>query len=325
MSAVRTSTVCLVVALLLAGCGQQTETESREMVAAPELIPRAEIFGNPDKALVRISPDGSKISYVAAVDGVLNVWVGPADDPSAARAVTHDTYRGIRRYNWAQTNNHIVYLQDKGGDENWRAHSVDLTSGEEKDLTPMEGIRAEIMRISHLHPEEILVGINDRDERLHDVYRIDLTSGERTLVEENPGYAEYLADDHYNVRFAFDMTDDGGMDCLRKKSDGGYEPFMSIGMEDMLTTQPFEFDKSGERLFMIDSRERNTAALYALDIASGEKTLLYENPLADVSDGLMHPTEKTFEAVASTYERKKWLAVLLNWCRYHEVRRLYDY
>ena len=144
MSALRTSTVCLVVALLLAGCGQQTETESREMVAAPELIPRAEIFGNPDKALVRISPDGSKISYVAAVDGVLNVWVGPADDPSAARAVTHDTYRGIRRYNWAQTNNHIVYLQDKGGDENWRAHSVDLTSGDEKDLTPMAGIRADM-------------------------------------------------------------------------------------------------------------------------------------------------------------------------------------
>ena len=104
--------------LVLAACAPQPQPV--EAPAAPGLIARETLFGNPDKSRVRLSPDGSQISYTADVDGVLNVWVGPAADPAAARPVTSDTKRGIRRYFWAFTNKHIIYLQDVGGDENWR-------------------------------------------------------------------------------------------------------------------------------------------------------------------------------------------------------------
>jgi Tol biopolymer transport system component len=117
------------------------------------LIPRKLLFGNPDKTMARLSPDGSKLSYLAPVDGVLNVWVGPADDPEAAKPVTKDTNRGIRMYAWAYTNTHVLYIQDKGGDENWRLYGVDLSSGEIKDYTPLEGVRAEIGHISANTPE----------------------------------------------------------------------------------------------------------------------------------------------------------------------------
>jgi len=104
-----------------------------------QLIPREVLFGNPDKAMARISPDGKKISYLAPVDGVLNVWVGPTDDPAAARPVTDDKGRGIQSYEWVYTNNHILYIQDKNGDENWHLYSVDLTTNQTKDLAPLEG------------------------------------------------------------------------------------------------------------------------------------------------------------------------------------------
>ena len=92
----------------------------------PELISREIFFGNPDRSRVMLSPDGNKLSYLAPVDGVMNIWIVPTDDPSAARAVTNDRNRGIRIYFWAYTNNDILYLQDKEGDENWLLYRVDL-------------------------------------------------------------------------------------------------------------------------------------------------------------------------------------------------------
>ena len=108
----------------------------------PPLIPREVLFGNPDRASPRLSPDGASISYLAPVDGVLNIWVGPEADPAAARPVTDDRERGIRIYFWAYTSRHVLYLQDKGGDEDWHVYSVDLTSGQTNDLTPLEGVNA---------------------------------------------------------------------------------------------------------------------------------------------------------------------------------------
>ena len=84
------------------------------------------LFGNPDRASVQLSPDGSQLAWLAPLDGVLNVWVAPREDLAAARPVTHDTGRGIRFYGWAYTNDHILYIQDKNGDENWRLYVVDL-------------------------------------------------------------------------------------------------------------------------------------------------------------------------------------------------------
>ena len=116
------------------------------------LIPRKVLFGNPDKASPRLSPDGLHIAFLAPVEGVLNVWVGPASDPAAAEPVTRDSGRGIRLYFWAYTNRQVIYLQDKEGDENWRVYAVELESREVHDLTPLENVQAQIVEISSDHP-----------------------------------------------------------------------------------------------------------------------------------------------------------------------------
>ncbi|MGH7479717.1 MAG: S9 family peptidase [Candidatus Methylomirabilales bacterium] len=270
------------------------------------LIPRQVLFGNPDKASVQLSPDGTKIGYLAPVGGVLNVWVGPANDPAAARPVTRDTDRGIRFYDWAYTSNHILFIQDKGGDENWRLCSVDLDTRETKDLTPLEGVQARFQEISPQFPAEILVALNDRDPRLHDLYRINIATGERRLVQKNEGFAGFVTDRDYRVRLALRVLPDGGSEMLRATEHGGWTSFARIPTEDTLTTSPVGFDTAGTILYMIDSRNRNTGALMALDLDTGKQTLLAEDPRADVSDVVIHPTEKRVQAAAFTYERKVW-------------------
>ena len=273
---------------------------------ATPLIPRQLLFGNPDKASAQISPDGANISWLAPLDGVLNVWVAPADDPAAARPVTRDTGRGIRIYGWAYTAAHIIYLQDVGGDENWRLYAVQLASGEILDLTPLENIHAQIQEASPQHPGQLLVGLNDRDPQFHDLYRLDLTTGERSLVLQNDGFAGFVTDDDFRVRFAVRMTADGGAEYLERTTGGDWKPFIAVGPEDSLTTMPVGFDRSGETLYLTDSRGRDTAALTSIHLPSGVATTLAAADRADVSDTLSHPTEKTVQAVAFTAERKEW-------------------
>ena len=302
----RGSIFVIVLALLFAGCAPQT-SETVWTADNTPLIERDVLFGNPEKAGVQISADGTKISFLAPVDGVLNVWVAPIDAPDTATPVTHDTGRGIRTYFWAFTNEQILYLQDKGGDENWRVYATDVNTKETRDLTPMDGVQVRILKVHQDFPEEILIAMNDRDPQVHDVYRLNIGSGDMELVEKNDqGFLGYTIDDSYQVRLGSRITAEGGNDIFHKTDDGSWEVLTQIPSEDMMTTSPVTFDKTGRVLYLLDSRGRDTSALVAIDLASGEETEIGINPKADVSDLMFHPTEKTVEAIAYTYARKEW-------------------
>jgi len=278
------------------------------------LIPRKILFGNPDKTQVLLSPDGRHISYLAPLDGVLNVWVAPAEDPANARPVTHDRGRGIRFHAWAHTNDHVLFIQDQGGDENWRIYSACLSTGQILDLTPYPGVSAQIQAISPRHPQEVLVGLNDRLPQYHDLYRIELATGQRTLVQQNEAFTGFVCDEDYNVRLGIRMTPDGGAEVLQPpdaavpfpSTPEGWRPFLSIPFEDQLTTYPLFIDRSGRTLYLADSRGRDTAGLFAVDLQTGAQSLLAEDRRADLGDLLVHPREKTVQAASFNYERPHW-------------------
>ena len=282
------------------------------MTNSVPLIPRKVLFDNPDRASPQISPDGRRISWLAPVDGVLNVWVGPASDLSQAKPVTHDKKRGIRAYFWAHTNEHTIYIQDKEGDENWRVYSVDLASGDERDLTPFEGVNSQVQEVSHLFPGEILVGLNNRNPQFHDVHRVDIRTGQMSLVQENPGVFEggmivqFVTDDDFRIRFALRMNPDGSMSVLQPDPDRTWKSFIEIPKDDTLTTSPVGFDKTGQILYARSSRGRDTAALVAIDLRNGQEQLIAEDKRADVADLMVHPTEKAIEAVSFNYDRSRW-------------------
>ena len=301
---IQVAAALLAVAMVGAGSAVLKGGLLRAMEDVP-LIPRDVLFSDPDRTSVQISPDGRWISFLAPRNGVLNVWVAPADAPDAAAPVTDARDRGIAGYSWTYLDSHLIYVQDTAGDENWRLYRLDVTTGESVLLTPESGVNAQIVAISPKHPQEIVVGLNDRLPEWHDLYRVDLRTGERALLHENEGMLRYLLDDDYNVRFAETMTPDGGTLVLARTEEG-WEPFMQISMEDALTTAVLDLDPTGTKLYAIDSRDRNTAALVILDLETGEKTVVYEDPKADVSHALIHPTKRTIQAAASTYERTVW-------------------
>ena len=271
------------------------------------LIPQKLLFGNPDKTQARISPDGAKLRYIAPVNGVLNVWVGPVENPEAAKPVTNDTNRGIRFHQWAYTSKHILYIQDKGGDENWRIYGVNLETGDVTDYTPIDKVNARIESLSHRSPERVVIALNDRNEQVHDLHILDLKTGERTLLIQNDeGFLSYTVDDEFRVRMGSRMTPDGGMDIMTRKEDNTWELFAHVPMEDMLTTQVFGFDASGRYLYLADSRERNTSALVQYDTQTNEFKLLAEDPRADLSGVIVHPTELRVQAVSFTFDHRYW-------------------
>src|SRR5690606_25706377 len=165
-----------------------------------DLIPRKVLFGNPERASVQISPDGKMLSWLAPVDGVMNVWVAPVGKLDQAKPVTGHKTRPVRVYLWAYDGKHILYQQDSGGDENWHVFSVPVAGGEARDLTPMDKVSARLMALSHRVPKKVMIGINDRNPQLHDIYEVDIATGEKKLVVENPGFISFTLDDDLMVR-----------------------------------------------------------------------------------------------------------------------------
>ena len=260
-----------------------------------DLIPRSVLFGNPERTSPQISPDGNSLAWIAPRDGVLNLWIAPIGgesgvDWAAARPLTEDADRGIRMFAWAHDGRHLLYVQDVGGDENWRLYDVDPESGARRDLTPFEGIHATIIGTSKRRPDEVLVGINADNPQLHDVYRLHLGSGELVKEIENPGYAGWLADEDLAVRCAIAPLPDGSFDVLvRDSGEGEFRHLLSVPAEDATSTDVVSFSGDGRSVLMISAAGSDTGRLTRVDLATGESTVLAEDPEADVSGVLLHP------------------------------------
>jgi dipeptidyl aminopeptidase/acylaminoacyl peptidase len=274
------------------------------------LIPRGDLFGNPTRAAGKISPDGQWLSWLAPKDGLLNIWMAPADNPDQAKAMTDATDRPIRQYFWSPDSQSLLYIQDKGGDENFLLYGVNIASGEETTLTPFENTRVDIVGGSESIRDKILVGLNNRDPQFHDVHLLDLNSGELTLVLENNGYAGFMADDTLTVRMALCQNEAGGTDYFRVVDNSvESDPFSSTAMEDSLTTNPAGYTNDGSILYWLDSRGRNTAALYAEDVATGKRTLIAEDDKADIGGTIRDRESGKVQAYSVNYLKTEWTAL----------------
>src|SRR5262245_56314263 len=146
------------------------------------LIQRQTLFGNAEALHPRLSRDGRWLAWLAPVDGVMNVWVAPRDDVTQARALTRQTERPIFELAFARTNAHVLFRKDKDGDENFNLWCVSLDGSPARNLTPYRDVLANIVGLHHDDPNLIAVGLNDRDARWHDLYVIDIRTGERRLL-----------------------------------------------------------------------------------------------------------------------------------------------
>jgi dipeptidyl aminopeptidase/acylaminoacyl peptidase len=275
--------------------------------AEPGLIPREVLFGNPVKTDPQICPDGKMMAYLAPVKNVLNVWVktiGKEDD----RVVTKDEDRGIRRYFWAGDSKHIMYLQDVGGNENWRLYGVNLQTGQIRDLTPYEDVQVQIVARDKHFPNELLIGMNKDNPKLHDVYHLDLNSSELKKVAENPGNViSWLANADFKICAAMGATAGGGFDLLVRQSEqDNWHKLLSWDSEDSMTSQVVSFTKDGKSLYLVDSRNVNTGRLVTMEIATGDVKVIAQDPQYDAGDAMIHPDTYQVQAVSFTKARTEW-------------------
>ena len=276
--------------------------------AKAALIPRADIFGPPVKSAAQLSPDGKLLAWLAPVGGILNLFVAPLGDMAAAKALTHEAGRPIRTYFWAPDSHRILFVNDKGGDENFKLFGVDVASGIATTLTPFDKVLVQIVQVSNEVPDRILIGLNNRDPRFHDVYSLDLATAQLTPVLMNmAGYSGFLADARLVLRGALKADEQGGSDFYPivggKVAD---KPSEHVGLDDSQTTSPADYTVDGKTLYWIDSRGRNTAALYAQDVASGARQVVAEDARADVGAVLTNPRSGVVEAYGVNYLRNEW-------------------
>jgi len=272
----------------------------------PPLIGRDVLFGNPEKVSPRLSPDGKRISWVAPNDkNVLQVWVKTVGKEDG-KPVTADKKRGIRQYFWAWDSKTLVYSQDNDGDENTHLWGVDLDSGNVRDLTPFQGVKASLTERDPNFPNELLVEMNLRDRHAFDVHRLDLRTGALTLDTQNPGdVAGWSADAKFQVRAAQAQTPDGGTEIrVRDDVKSPWRSFVKVGPGENLDF--LDFNADGTAAYLLSSVGRDTAAVVERNLATGAEKVLASSPEADAEGFFVHPTKHIVQAVAFAPGRAQW-------------------
>jgi len=305
---------------IIVGCAAGPQTRLSGDINDYPLLPLETLLAEPSFVAPQISPDGTLISYIAPNDGAPNFFVAPVNDISAARPVTTYTGRGVRAtdvsgvvmYRWHLDSRHLIYPMDYDGDENWDMHVVDVQTGEDRNLTPTPDLSVEIIAYGRSHPDEALVSVDTFGRRQPDVYRLNLATGERALVQKNDGAIGYLGDNDLAVRAALRFTPEGGLDFQRREEDGSWTSIYVVGSDDLPAVSASVFQKiirvdpTNRFLYLYDSIGRNAAALVTLDLETGETRLIAEDPRSDIAGVLYHPVTTAVQAYATNWTRVEW-------------------
>lgn len=276
----------------------------------PPLIARDVLFGNPERTGPQLSPDGTRLAWLAPdKKNVLQVWVktiGKDDD----RVVTADKKRGIRQYTWARDNKTLLYLQDEDGNENFHLYGVELQSNNVRDYTAIQGTRAAIVALDPGLPDQVLVTLNARDRHYFDVYRLTLSNGALVLDTQNPGDVDsWVAGPNNEVMVAqaVDPKDGSTEIRVRKNHLWPWKTLVKAPYDENLGVDGISAD--GKSLYLETSLGSDTARLVAKDIETGEEKLIASSPDVDAGNVLVNPYTRVVEAVSFEPGRRKWTVV----------------
>lgn len=235
----------------------------------PPLIDRELLFDNPEIASGKLSPDGKFISFIKPYKGTLNIWVKGINEPfENAKPITADTTRPIRGYFWSKDSKNILYVQDKGGDENFNLYAVnplENTRDNEiplnRDLTNLQGVRVLIYEVPKTEPDAVYIGLNDRDKAWHDLYKLKISTGERALIRQNSETARitgWIFDWDDKLRLAMRANMDGSNDILRVDADTLVKVYSTTVFE---TAYPIAFHKDNQRIYLVTNAGDETDLL----------------------------------------------------------------
>ena len=280
----------------------------------PPIIDRELFFGDPEISGAQISPDGKFIAFVKPFKGTRNIWVKRTEEPfDAAKPITADKSRPVTQYFWSRDGKYILFVQDKAGDENYLVYAVDPAAtpatGEDvpaaRNLTSAKGVRAVIFAVPRSEPDAIYIGLNDRDPAWHDLYKVKISTGERTLVRKNTErITSWVFDLKDQLRLATRAADNGDTEVLRV-DDNGFTKVYSCNVFE--SCGPVRYHKDGQRVYFETNKGANVdlTRLELFDPATGKEELVESDPMNRVDFGNANFSEVTDDLIATSYNDER--------------------
>ena len=297
------SILCSIIGL---GCGRlepNMEINANHTVTMnqPSLIPLEDFFKNPEKTAYKLSPDGTYYAYLAPYENRQNIFVQKVGADETIR-ITSITDRDLSGFVWA-TDERLLYVRDFGGDENFHLFSVGVEGGEEKDLTPFEGVR--VMLIDDLFEDEdhILVAMNKRNPQIFDPFHINIHTGELKMAAENPGnITEWITDHEGQIRVAIATDGVNNTILYRTNPTEGFTPVLTTDFRETVAPMYFDFD-NGNIVYALSNRGRDKMAVIKLDMRTGEELeVIFEHDEVDVSYMSYSRKRKVFRSCYNKYK-----------------------
>jgi len=309
---------------LASSCNRKIQSAQTEEVTSMDSIPikyineeatpvidRAIFFGNPVIARGKLSPDGQYVTFMKEYNGVMNVWVKGFDESFDKARLLTDSESPIRGYFWTDDSRYVLFVNDKGGDENFNVYAVNPLEGttstapEAKNLTPMEGITARIYMVSKKNPDMMMIGINDRDKAWHDLYSLKISTGELTRILENDNrYVGFEFDWDEKMRIAY-RSDESGMDQIIRIDDNGtYKEIYNTNLQESASIVNWTPDNK-ECYLITNKGDINLSALYKMNPETGHVTLVESDPKGQVDFGRLWVNNHTREIISTSYTYDK--------------------
>jgi len=306
--------LAFVFAVLCVGLLAATPRAAFGQNGAPPLIDRELFFGDPEISGAQISPDGKFIAFVKPFKGTRNIWVKRTEEPfDAAKPITNDKSRPVTQYFWSRDGKYILFVQDKAGDENYLVYAVNPAespaAGEDvpaaRNLTDAKGVRAAIYAVPRSEPDAMYIGLNDRDKAWHDLYKVKISTGERTLVRKNTErITSWVFDLKDQLRLATRSADNGDTEILRV-DDSGFTKVYSCNVFE--SCGPVRYHKDGQRVYFETNKgaDIDLTRLELFDPATGKEELVESDPLNRVDFGAANFSEVTDDLIVTTYDDER--------------------
>jgi dipeptidyl aminopeptidase/acylaminoacyl peptidase len=300
----------LVLTLTALTFSMNAQTQNDKM---PPLIDREILFGNPEIAGAQISPDGKYIAFIKPFNDVRNVWVKGVDEAfDKAKPLTDEKKRPIGSYFWSQDSKYILFVKDNDGDENFNVYAVNPAESPAKDaavpaaknLTNATKVATQIFAVPETEPDFLYIGINERDKAWHDLYKVQISTGQKTLVRENKDrLTGWVFDNKDKLRLATRSTESGETEILKVDGDK-FTKIYSCGIFEGCT--PIRFNKDDKRVYMETNKgDRDLSQLVLFDPDTQKEELVEQDPQKKVDFGSAVFSELSKEIILTTYNDDK--------------------
>ena len=267
-----------------------------------KLIPRSALFADEDKLNVRLSPDGETIVYIAPSDKGDEVFATSVADPNSSRLLFRQNDGALGNLQWSYSSRQLIFLKAVGQDTH--LFVFNLADKQIRDLTPQTGVSARIEKLSPEHPQEMLIGLKQREATRFDLYRLNLQTGESTLLLKNDSYNSFICDDEFRPRVAIRRTADEGYELFSFKASGKWELLDRFNYEEARISLPAALNKEGTTLYFVDNRNTDKAILKSIDLNTGKTRILATDPFADFRSALLlHPRTRRVQSASAVYGR----------------------